>query len=66
MKTYNWYLYGTPGHYRVTTVENAHRYVMNANNTREVCADTLDEAIAICREQLILDGDTLTIDPSTH
>lgn len=66
MKTYNWYLYGTPGNYRVTTVENARRYVMNANETRKVCADTLYDAISVCRDWLIRDGDTLTIDPAAH
>lgn len=49
MKTYNWYLYGTPGNYRVTELENARRYVMDANKTRKVCAETLDDAIGVCR-----------------
>ena len=66
MKKCNWYLYGTPGNYRVTTAENARRYVMDVNKTRKVCADTLDDAIAVCRDWLIRDGDTLTIDPSAH
>lgn len=66
MKTYNWYLYGTPGNYRVTTVENARRYVMDANKTRTICADTLEDAINACAQWLMHEGDTLTIDPAAH
>ena len=47
-------------------MKNARRYIMDVNKTRKVGADTLDDAIAVCRDWLIRDGDTLTIDPSAH
>lgn len=66
MKTYHWYLYGTPGYYHVTELANARRHIMDANKTRMILADTLEDAIETVRKWLMREGDTLTIDPGAH
>ena len=59
-----WYLYGTPGSYLVTDIENAGRQIMDASKTYRVLVNTLEEAIDAVHKWLMRDGDTLTIDLS--
>lgn len=66
MKHYHWYLYGTPGNYRVTDLENARRYIMDENKTRKILADTLEDAIEVVRKWIMLEGDILTIASSAR